>query len=175
MTFLLNNLVLMIQIDNNDFNLNKESVDLKKLLKNKTEEFNMICKLKKINLNVIYKECTMYEHIFDKILFERVIDNLLYNSVKFTPKGGNINIIFEEDKDKIHFIFSDTGEGFNKKMLDKYFNKFYKKDKVSNKGDEHFGLGLYTSKNIIEKHDGNICIGNNEQGGALIEGFIKTS
>lgn len=84
---------------------------------------------------------------------EQVLNNFLSNAFKFTPSGSvTIGWRMLEDSSEAELYVSDTGIGVSDKNKDKVFSQFYKIDEKA-KGT---GLGLNTSKKIVEKLDGTI-------------------
>ena len=93
----------------------------------------------------------------DKERITQVISNLLSNALKFTEEGYISISAEKKDKDVIVTV-EDTGVGIHPEILPRLFSKFVTK---SEKGT---GLGLYISKNIVEKHGGKIWAENNADG-----------
>ncbi|MEE9429823.1 MAG: PAS domain S-box protein, partial [Melioribacteraceae bacterium] len=96
----------------------------------------------------------------DENILTQVFNNLVSNSIKFTPKGGNINIeaIKLEDQQKIKFIVSDTGVGIQQENISKLFLVDKKFTTLGTDGEKGTGLGLSLVKEIIEKHSGEIYV-----------------
>lgn len=95
----------------------------------------------------------------DKQRIERVILNLLSNSIKYTPNGGKILIKVDQKNHSARFSLFDTGVGFTKEELPEVFKKFGKFERnardVVNEGT---GLGLFLTHEIIKMHGGNITV-----------------
>ncbi len=85
----------------------------------------------------------------------RAFGNLLYNAMKYTPKGGTISLRFERFEDHVIFAVRDTGQGISEEDLPRIFDRFFKVDKSRNKSGGS-GLGLAITKEIIERHGGTI-------------------
>ena len=82
--------------------------------------------------------------------------NLIDNAIKFSPKGGTIEIRLYEEFGNIIFSIKDNGTGISKEDQKKIFEKFYKGDKSRNTDGN--GLGLSIVKRIIEIHHGEILL-----------------
>lgn len=100
------------------------------------------------------------------------MDNIVGNSIRFTPRGGSIHLQVSIEENKASFKISDMGPGFSEKDLASLFRKFYKGDPSRSREKGHSGLGLYIARSIIEKHGGGIQASNLLGGGACIEFFI---
>jgi signal transduction histidine kinase len=84
----------------------------------------------------------------DKI--KRIFVNLIKNSVEAMPEGGKLTIKSKATKEKVRIVFSDTGPGISKEVLDKIFVPLFT---TKAKG---MGLGLAICKRIVEAHGGSI-------------------
>lgn len=89
----------------------------------------------------------------DGSLLRRVIQNLVGNAVKFTPKGGKISIIIAPSPrpDHIEIRVRDTGTGMRPEILPQIFDRYYQGNKEDHKG---YGLGLYFCRLAVEAHGG---------------------
>lgn len=92
----------------------------------------------------------------------QVIDNLLINSLKYTPQGGKIVVRIIIEEENLSFHVYDSGKGFNKKTIDKLFLKFYQEPSTKQFKDGT-GLGMYSAKMIVEQHKGTIHAENNNE------------
>jgi signal transduction histidine kinase len=89
----------------------------------------------------------------------QVWNNLIYNSIKFTPQGGRICVDLYQQDGTIAFGIADTGIGISEEDQAHIFERFYKADKSrtrSNGGGS--GLGLSIAQKIIEMHHGSIAV-----------------
>ena len=115
---------------------------------------------------------------------EQVISNLLTNSIKYSPNGGDIEtevrmIRSEEALEKIYgdissikipcliVSISDSGIGIPEAELKKVFERFYRIRNKLTKATQGSGLGLYICKIIVEAHGGHIWTRNKPQGGSI--------
>lgn len=131
--------------------LQKENTDITLLLKNLTERYRMISLDKIItfesNINLLILAV-------DPFHFENAISNLIDNALKY---GGNtIEILLNKNINETTIVVKDNGAGIEKNQRDKIFEKFYRIQKGNQHDVKGFGIGLYYSKKIIEKHNGTI-------------------
>jgi PAS domain S-box-containing protein len=150
------------ELNSDEVILEKQKVDLKKLIRETIDDLKILIETRehtidyKLGGNLIIK--------LDKNKIKEVIDNLMSNAIKYTPKGGRIVINSEEKKDKILISISDNGIGLTKRDKENLFKQFGKIEKYGKGWDidtEGTGLGLYISKQIIELHGGNIWATSN--------------
>lgn len=87
-----------------------------------------------------------------------VVQNLLENTIKYTPSGGKITVSLKHLKEKkeIELQIQDTGVGIPKDQQERVFTKFFRAANVMKLDTEGSGLGLFISKNIVEAHGGRI-------------------
>ncbi len=84
--------------------------------------------------------------------------NVLDNAVKFTPKGGIIQLTLSAAGGKAIVRVRDTGVGISPEEIPKLFTKFHRGTSVLTYNYEGTGIGLYASKLIIERHGGTIGV-----------------
>jgi signal transduction histidine kinase len=94
----------------------------------------------------------------DMDLIKRVIDNLVGNAVKYTPKGGEVRITVESDKLQSRIAVSDTGAGIPKEYHAKIFDKFGQVKSRQEGKKYSTGLGLTFCKLAVEAHGGEIGV-----------------
>src|SRR5438093_78790 len=90
----------------------------------------------------------------DRDLLEGALINLIQNSVKYTPRGGSIEISARAKDGIVTLDVSDTGEGIDAADLPRVFERFYKADRARRAGGA--GLGLAIVKHTAEAHGGTI-------------------
>ncbi len=105
---------------------------------------------------------------FDPDLMARVVWNLAENAVKFTPRGGRVEVRLAADRDDVHLDVLDTGPGIPPGQLDRLFERFYRGDPSRTPSGDAAGAGLGLSivHAIVELHDGRITAANRKGGGA---------
>lgn len=89
---------------------------------------------------------------------KQVMINLLVNAISYTPKGGNVTLLAEEQEEYIHLKVRDTGIGIPKESLPRIFERFYRVDKARSRNTGGTGLGLAIVKHIVELHQGKIDV-----------------
>jgi PAS domain S-box-containing protein len=93
----------------------------------------------------------------DKAKVEQVLNNLLDNAVKYSPKGGEIRIIGKADKEFSQISIEDQGIGMTAGQIEKIFDKFYRVDR-SDAAPLGTGLGMTIVKYIVEAHGGKVWL-----------------
>lgn len=146
-------------------------VDIESFLLRKKESYEMITKSKEMNfvVNVTYDKHDEKTILVDDAILERILDNIILNSIRYIPEHGTISVNVEIDDKNIKFTVCDTGKGFSSKDLSNLFNKFYRGDESRSSKYGNSGLGLYVVKKLVEMQDGSIRAFNSKSGGAGIE------
>lgn len=94
--------------------------------------------------------------IIDKDKIQFVVDMLIDNAIKYTPKDGSIKVSFDMDNKFITLKVADSGIGFNFFEGKKLFKHFFRSEKAKTMDTDGLGLGLYTAKKIVNHHNGKI-------------------
>ncbi|MDY0747574.1 PAS domain S-box protein [Paucibacter sp. R3-3] len=87
---------------------------------------------------------------------QQVVWNLLTNAIKFTPKGGQVQVLLQRVNSHIELSVSDTGIGIPGHFLPHVFDRFSQQDSSTTRSYGGLGLGLAISKQLIELHGGSI-------------------
>jgi two-component system sensor histidine kinase VicK len=91
-------------------------------------------------------------------LFERVVDNLVSNALKFTPAGGRVTVGLREQAGRVRLTVQDTGIGIPKDLQATLFEKFSTSARVGVGGEASTGLGLFITRQIVQQHRGKIWV-----------------
>ena len=143
--------------------LNSTKVEIVVKDTNLLSEVNTIIENSQVLLdeNNINIENKIGEKIFvkaDRLRFGELLNNLITNSIKYTPdSGGEITIDAKEEGDFVTISVKDTGIGIKQERLSHVFDEFYKVD-ISRHDLDSSGLGLAICKRIVEKHGGKIWV-----------------
>ena len=105
-------------------------------------------------------ELDMPEHlpqiVGDRERILQVMTNVLSNSIKYTPDGGQIRISAGQRGDRVWMEVADNGIGIPKEDRGRIFERFYRVDKARSRESGGTGLGLSIAKEIIDRHEGTI-------------------
>jgi len=88
----------------------------------------------------------------DMQTISQLVDNLIDNAIKYTPRGGKIKVSLIRHGEDTRLVVSDTGIGIDPKYHDRVFERFYRVDKARSRELGGTGLGLSIVKNIAEQH-----------------------
>lgn len=154
---LVQDLLILSKYDNNNDSTKPTEFDLGELSKKCAEKFEI--EVKKNNQEM---QCLVTADVplvyADKDGIERVIINIISNSVKYTPENGKIDIFVGYVHNDAYVKIKDSGIGIPKKDLERIFERFYRVDKARARQLGGTGLGLSIAKEIIEQNGGSIDI-----------------
>jgi len=88
----------------------------------------------------------------------QVLNNLIVNSLRYTPAGGTVTLaaVFPSASKGVVFSVTDTGTGIDPRNLPHVFDRFYRADKSRSRGSGGSGLGLAIVKQLVEAHGGKV-------------------
>lgn len=152
---LVNSLLDTYKYESGKTELIKEPTNIKKLVQECISELYPISQKNNQKLNDFCSTEIPLINV-DKSEIKRVIVNLLNNSLIHTQKGGIINIKAEENNNELIVEVTDNGKGIPDAEINIIFDRFFSTAKKFRKVGT--GLGLYLSKQIIEKHNGKIWV-----------------
>lgn len=92
----------------------------------------------------------------DPTRLQQIFWNLLTNAVKFTPRGGRVQVVVERVDSHVEVIVADSGQGISPEFLPHVFDRFRQQDAASNRTHGGLGLGLSIVRNLVELHGGTI-------------------
>lgn len=98
----------------------------------------------------------------DRDRLEQVLGNLLENAVKYSPDGSDVFVSIEDRGDQLVTAVADRGIGIPTDELKQVFERFHRGRQVSSSNYGGLGLGLYITKQIIERHGGSIWVESQE-------------
>lgn len=95
---------------------------------------------------------------------QQVVWNLLTNAIKFTPRGGKVQLLLEQTESAMHVSVTDTGEGIEPDFLPHVFERFRQADGSPSRNHGGLGLGLSIVKTLTEMHGGSVAVESRGKG-----------
>ncbi len=93
---------------------------------------------------------------FDRGKMDQVLDNLIGNAVKFSPRGSTVTVAVTDGKGLVRTAVTDEGEGIPAEELPHLFKEFHRGSTLPTEGESSTGLGLAIARRIVEGHGGTI-------------------
>lgn len=153
LTALLNDLHELALAEAHELPLYQQETDLVALVANIVETIRPLATANAINLKTELPSTTLFGNI-DASRIRQVLQNLLGNALRYTPKGGEVNVVFTR-MDRFDLItVQDTGVGIAPENLSKVFDRFYREDSSRDRNIPGSGLGLAIAQAIVQAHGG---------------------
>ena len=158
MSRLVQDLLILAKMDAGTTAFEMEVLDIHTLLTNARRKFMPLTDAAEITLiSEIPQEPALIYGDGDSLM--QVLDNLLDNALKFTPKGGRITLSSDLSADAVEIHVIDTGKGISAKEQKRIFERFYQVDKARTGGKfRGYGLGLAICRQIVESHQGTLSV-----------------
>lgn len=162
---LLSGLLEWSQLQRGNISFNPQTVMLNVSVKKCISLLNETAKAKSISIvSDVPENITVFA---DKQMLDSVIRNLVSNAIKFTPKGGQVEIgAAESELNMVTISVKDDGIGMSPAIIGKLFSLSSKINRKGTEGELSSGLGLILCKELIEKHDGKIWAESKENKGS---------
>ena len=110
------------------------------------------------------------EVLGDALHLQKILLNLLSNAVKYTPSGGVVDLKITEYPSYLRLDVSDNGIGIPEEEQAKIFGRFYRGKQSA--GVDGVGIGLYLTRDIVNKQNGYIKVASDEKG-TIFSLFLK--
>jgi signal transduction histidine kinase/DNA-binding response OmpR family regulator/ligand-binding sensor domain-containing protein len=151
-------------------NMNVRQLGLRKLLNEQIDKFSLMASQKNISLTI--DECPEEETVWmDADMADKIFENLLSNALKYTKKGGHVNLSAWNDDKNVYIKVKDDGIGIPKKSQKHIFQNFYRADNAVNSKETGSGLGLMLVERLVAQHHGKMTFESEENKGTT---FIIT-
>ncbi|MGH7648678.1 MAG: sensor histidine kinase [Gemmatimonadaceae bacterium] len=158
MADLVESLLTLARADEGRFDLHRERVELEPLAREVYETASILAE--PAGLTVSMAEPAHVAVFGDRARLRQLFLNLTTNAIKYTPRGGSVDISLTSYERTAAFVVRDTGIGISASDLPHIFERFYRADRARSRGTERsgFGLGLAISQWIAEAHGGTISV-----------------
>ena len=142
-------------LDSESLLLQKEPTNIVDLMAKIAKKFELLTK-KEINFTTNIDSKILK---IDRFHFENAISNLVDNAIKYG--GDSIEVTLNSVLNVTEISVADNGKGIDKSQQERIFDKFYRVPKGNTHDVKGFGIGLYYTQKIIEKHNGSINVSSN--------------
>jgi signal transduction histidine kinase len=162
---LVNDLLDVSRIQEGEIHLDLRPARAEDIIKEAIDNLDDLIKSSKANVNFEIMKGPLPQVETDTEKLKRVIINLLTNSIKYTPAGGDISIIVEKLPTHLRISVTDSGVGIAKADQKKIFKKFFRSTKVLKISPDGTGLGLFIAKSLVQAMGGKISFRSEENAG----------
>lgn len=164
MITLVNDMLTLSHVEDTDIAFKMSSTDIVSLLEETLFEFSGESHKKNIEIIFIKPDGNLPKVTCDKEMIRVIVQNLIENAIKYSRSGDKVFCSVRTENNEFELSIRDTGIGIPEEDQKNIFNKFFRAQNAKEKELIGSGLGLYTVKNIVEKHDGKIWFESNGDG-----------
>lgn len=150
-------------LDGNNLHLKLEEVPIMPMVSELVEKYGNLAKHKTFRFIAEQQKILVFA---DPFHLENALNNILDNAIKYG--GSNIEVEVSADNQVVKINISDNGTCLTTAQTEQVFEKFYRVPKGNTHNVKGFGIGLYYTKSIIEKHGGSIKLHLNDQTNFII-------
>lgn len=154
------------------FTIQKRTTNLKHVITERVAFFRPQARQKGIHI-LVHFNGHLQNVLLDPDRVAQILNNLISNSVKFTPVGGTITVSAKRDNGKVKVAISDTGIGIPKEKQRELFRQFSQVSTMN--AHNGTGLGLYIVKGIVEAHHGSVSLESEVDKGTTVSFTIPIS
>jgi len=162
-----NDILNVARIDEGHMTYAKQEHDFRELLDGILTETEFDAKHKGITFRFHIQKEASFVFMFDWEKMDMVVRNLLSNSMKYTEVGGIVQLYISQKNHDLVMVVADNGIGIPLAQQPRIFTKFFRADNALLYQTNGSGLGLYVTRNIVEKHNGTIDLESREGEGAM--------
>ena len=160
LTFLTNSLIKMSRLESGIISLKPEKNSLNEIVLQAVK--TVYAKAKEKGILITFECDQAFEAVLDFNWTAEAISNVIDNAVKYTPQGGFVRLQITEYPSFLRLDISDSGVGIAEEEQAKIFGRFYRgKQSV---GTDGVGIGLYLTREIINKQNGYMKVSSDENG-----------
>ena len=153
MTKLVNDLLNLTKIESGKWTIEKERIDITELVEEVAGDLQIVTETHRI----IFEKPTAQFVMADKEQIAQVLINLMNNAVKYSPSDEKIEVTIQPNGSWVTVSVTDHGIGIPLEEHDKIFQRFYRAEQKKN-NFSGFGIGLFISSEIVNRHDGQIGV-----------------
>lgn len=156
MNRLVTTMLNITRLQTGSLDLKCEKINLSKMIVEIFFLFEMQIEEKKLDISGLDGD-PVFINGDENILFQ-IMYNLIENAVKFTEKGGEIEISVYSENNFVYINIKNSGKGINNQDIQKIFDRFYKTDASRSLDITGIGLGLSIVKKLLNFNNGNITV-----------------
>ncbi|MBD2628633.1 response regulator [Trichormus variabilis] len=152
---LINDILDIERIESGKVKMEQETCNLEELIASAVNVMQPLAAKAEVSLSISSLSVQVWADP-DRIV--QTLTNLLSNAIKFSPAGGMVWLIAQQQEDQVLLTIKDQGRGIPSDKLDSIFERFQQVDSSDSRNHEGTGLGLAICKSIVQQHGGSIWV-----------------
>jgi signal transduction histidine kinase len=158
---LINDLLDLVRLESGRIEVKSEPLAVSEFVKGLASAARQVAEDKRIRLET-HVDPALETVLADRDKLEKIVLNLVFNALKFTPAGGRVELRAGKQAEEFVLIVSDTGMGISEKNLPYVFDRFWQADGSSKRKYQGVGIGLALVKEFSEVQGGNVSVASKE-------------
>jgi signal transduction histidine kinase len=158
---LINDLLDLVRLESGRMEVKREPLEVAEFVKGLASAARQVADDKRLRLET-FVDPAVGTVLADRDKLEKVVLNLLFNALKFTPAGGRVELRAEKRGEALVLMVADTGMGISEKNLPHVFDRFWQADGSSKRKYQGVGIGLALVKELVEIHGGQVTVESQE-------------
>ncbi len=162
---LINDLLDLVRLESGVMQVKNEPLELTEFIQGIGSAVRQVADDKRIRLEV-RGEPALGTVLADRDKLEKILLNLVFNAIKFTPAGGRVTLSAEKQGEELVLSVADTGMGIAEKHLPYVFDRFWQADSSSRRKYQGVGIGLALVRELTEIQGGSVSVQSREGQGS---------
>jgi signal transduction histidine kinase len=158
---LINDLLDLVRLESGVMQVKHEPLAVTEFVKGLASAARQVADDKRLQL-ATFVDPSLDMVLADRDKLEKIVLNLVFNALKFTPAGGRVELRAEKQGEELVLVVSDTGMGISAKNLPYIFDRFWQADGSSKRKYQGVGIGLALVKELAEVQGGNVTVRSEE-------------
>jgi signal transduction histidine kinase len=158
---LINDLLDLVRLESGRMEVKREPLEVAEFVKGLASAARQVADDKRLRLET-FVDPAVGAVLADRDKLEKVLLNLLFNALKFTPAGGRVELRAEKRGEEMLLLVADTGMGIAEKNLPFVFDRFWQADGSSKRKYQGVGIGLALVKELVEIQGGKVAVQSQE-------------
>ena len=158
---LINDLLDLVRLESGRMEVKHEPLEVAEFARGLASAARQVADDKRIKLET-FVDPALGAVLADRDKLEKIVLNLMFNALKFTPAGGRVSLRAEKQGEEFVLIVSDTGMGIAEKNLPFIFDRFWQADGSSKRKYQGVGIGLALVKELVEIQNGKVRVESQE-------------
>jgi signal transduction histidine kinase len=165
---LINDLLDLVRLESGRMEVRREPLEVAEFVKGLAGAARQVADDKRLRLELAV-DPALGTVLADRDKLEKIVLNLLFNALKFTPAGGRVALRAEKQGASFVLVVEDTGMGISDKNLPYVFDRFWQADGSSKRKYQGVGIGLALVKELVEIQGGKVSVQSQEGRGTIFE------
>lgn len=163
---LINDLLDLVRLESGRMEVKREPVDIAEFARAIASAARQVAEDKRLHLETAV-DPLLGMVLIDRDKLDKIVLNLVFNAIKFTPSGGKVELRVEKQGEEFVLVVADTGMGISPKNLEHVFDRFWQADGSSKRKYQGMGIGLALVKELVEIQGGKVEVQSREGQGTI--------